>query len=104
MKFKFYKKVRYEIFLNQGCWEIDTKEYPELEGMSKKEALKYIENNCDDMKPIDNNYSCLWDELLQKEDNMEWFNWLDPKNLKSEEGYLVLDPKSEDYEFHIYYR
>lgn len=48
--------------------ELDTDNYPELEGMSEDEVTEYISNNCWEMKPTDDSlYESLGEELLDKD-------------------------------------
>lgn len=48
--------------------EVDTNNYPELEGMSEDEVSEYILNNAWDMKPTDDSlYETLGEELLDKD-------------------------------------
>jgi hypothetical protein len=55
--------------------EIETDNYPELEGMSKEEAIDYIRENCDEMANTDGttdpgSYS-LYEELMEQDVDME---------------------------------
>ncbi len=47
--------------------EIDTENYPELEGMTEDEISDYIDENIWDMKPTNDIYSSLAEELLQQD-------------------------------------
>ena len=67
--------VTIKVFYTEGynTWivkepvEINTEDYPELEGMSEEEAKDYIKwNACDMYKEGEDSYS-LWDELLDQE-------------------------------------
>lgn len=57
----------YTTTINRASMEIDTDNYPELAGMSEDEISDYIDNNVWDMKPANELYSSLAEELLQQD-------------------------------------
>lgn len=57
-----------EYYCTFVCWEaieVDTDNYPELEGMNENEMKEYIRSNAYDMKPTDDGYyDNLGEELM----------------------------------------
>lgn len=68
MKIKLHAEETYTTTLYREAMEIDTDNYPELEGMTEDEISDYIDNNVWDMKPVNSNlYETLGEELLDKD-------------------------------------
>lgn len=56
------------MMITHESMEIDTKYWPELEGLSNEEVMKYIKENAHDMKPTPANEDwagSLYDELYE---------------------------------------
>ena len=66
-KVKIYQTESFTTYVVREPIEIDLDEYPELEGMSNEEIVDYLEGNSCDMKPQDEDYECLSDELIEKD-------------------------------------
>lgn len=60
MKIKVYRTESYSTWVTREPVEIDTNDYPELEGMSKEEIEDYVKSNSYEMKPTNDEY---WDSL-----------------------------------------
>ena len=71
MKIKIYAEESYTTTITKTAMEIDTDNYPELEGMTEDEVSEYIDNNVWDMKPTDELYSSLGEEALDKDMNYD---------------------------------
>jgi len=68
MKIKLNAEESYTTTLYRESMEIDTDNYPELEGMSEDEISDYIDNNIWDMKPVNSDlYDSLGEELMDKD-------------------------------------
>ena len=68
MKIKIYAEETYTTTVYREAMEIDTDNYPELEGMTEDQISDYVDNNVWDMKPTsDGVYSSLGEELLDKD-------------------------------------
>ncbi len=66
MKLNVYGTESYVTWMVKEPIEIDTDNYPELEGKTLEEVKDYIRENVWDMKPIDNdNYESLGEELQE---------------------------------------
>jgi hypothetical protein len=66
MEISMYGTESYVTFVRRERIEIDTDNYPELEGMSLEEAQQYIMENAWDMKPTnDQYYDSLGEEVFQ---------------------------------------
>ena len=63
MKINVYATESYTTWLVREPVEIDTDNYPEMEGMSEDEAKDYIRENFWDMEPTDDSYESLGEEL-----------------------------------------
>ena len=48
---------------NRQSVEINTEDYPELDGMSNEEVIEYIKSNASDMKPTTDDFDDLFGEL-----------------------------------------
>jgi len=71
MKLKLYVEETFTTTATRESIEIDTNNYPELEGMDEDQISEYIDNNVWDMKPTDDAiYSSLGEELSDK--NVEY--------------------------------
>lgn len=69
MKIRINVEETFTTTITRESMEIDTNNYPELEGMTEDEVSDYIDNNVWDMKPVDNTglYSSLGEELTGKD-------------------------------------
>jgi len=69
MKIRINVEETFTTTITRESMEIDTNDYPELEGMTEDEVSDYIDNNVWDMKPVDNTglYSSLGEELNDKD-------------------------------------
>jgi len=65
-RIKIYQTESYITYLVREAVTIDLDDYPELEGMSNDEIVDYLDGNSCDMKPQDEDYDCLSDELIEK--------------------------------------
>ncbi len=65
-KIKIYQTESYTTYVVREAVTIDLDDYPELEGMSNDEIVDFLEGNSCDMKPQDEDYDCLSDELIEK--------------------------------------
>ena len=66
MKIKIYAEESYTTTITREAMEIDTDNYPELEGMTEDEVSEYIDNNAWDMKATDELYSSLGEECVDQ--------------------------------------
>jgi hypothetical protein len=64
---KIYQTESYVTYIVREPITIDLDDYPELEGMSNAEIIDYLEGNSCDMMAQDDDYSCLSDELIEKD-------------------------------------
>ena len=64
---KIYQTESYVTYIVREPITIDLDDYPELVGMSNSEILDYLEDNVGDMMAQDDDYSCLSDELMEKD-------------------------------------
>ena len=53
----------YETSITREPVELNLADYPELEGMSQDEAINYVELNAWEMKPTDDGYDSLAEQL-----------------------------------------
>ena len=68
MKIKIHAEETYTTTVYRESMEIDTDNYPELEGMTEDEISDYIDNNIWDMKPVNSDlYETLGEELMDKD-------------------------------------
>jgi hypothetical protein len=69
MKIKINAEETYTTTVTRQEMEIDTDNYPELQGMTEDEISNYIDNNVWDMKPVDETglYSSLGEELMDQD-------------------------------------
>ena len=69
MKITLHATEAYTTYIVRAAVELDTDHYPELAGMSEEEALQYIYENGEEMKPtVEDDYvDNLWDELYQSD-------------------------------------
>ena len=68
MKIKLHAEETYTTTVYREKMEIDTDNYPELEGMTEDQISDYIDNNVWDMKPVNSDlYESLGEELLDKD-------------------------------------
>lgn len=65
MKLKLFVEETFTTTITRESFEIDTDDYPELQGMSEDEISDYIDNNVWDMKALDSEYSSLGERLSQ---------------------------------------
>lgn len=66
MKINVYATESFVTWMVREPIEIDTDNYPELEGKTEEEVKEYIRENCWDMKPTNEEwYSDLGEELTQ---------------------------------------
>ena len=57
----------YETSIVREPIELNIEDYPELDGMTTEEVIDYIESNAWDMKPTDEGYYSLADELTDQD-------------------------------------
>jgi hypothetical protein len=63
-KINVYRTESYDTWILKEPVEIDTDNYPEMEGMTEEEMKDYIRENYHDMKPTSNKwYGSLSEEL-----------------------------------------
>ena len=68
MKIKLHAEETYTTTVYREKMEIDTDNYPDLEGMTEDEIGEYIDDNIWDMKPVNSDlYESLGEELLDKD-------------------------------------
>lgn len=68
MKIKLHAEETYTTTIYREKMEIDTDDYPELDGMDEDQISDYIDNNIWDMKPVNSDlYDSLGEELLDKD-------------------------------------
>ena len=68
MKIKLHAEETYTTTVYREKMEIDTDNYPELEGMTEDEIGEYIDDHIWDMKPMNSDlYESLGEELLDKD-------------------------------------
>lgn len=65
MKLKLFVEETFTTTITRESFEIDTDNYPELQGMSEDEISDYVDNNVWDMKALDTEYSSLGEQLSQ---------------------------------------
>ena len=65
-RIKIYQTESYTTYVVRDAVTIDLDDYPELEGMSNDEIVDYLDGNSCDMKPQDEDYDCLSEELIEK--------------------------------------
>ena len=66
MKIKIYAEETYTTRIIREAFEIDTEDYPDLQGMTEDEISDYIDNNVWDMVAIERDiYSSLAEQLSQ---------------------------------------
>jgi hypothetical protein len=68
MKVKIYKTEAYSTWIIREPVEIDTENYPELNGLSEQEIEEYIFENLEEMKPTDDTYYDSLDEEINDKD------------------------------------
>jgi hypothetical protein len=74
MKINVYGTESFCTWVIREPVEIDTDNYPELEGMSEDEAKEYIRENASEMSPISDWAESLMDECLQSDVRREKIN------------------------------
>jgi hypothetical protein len=74
MKINVYGTESFCTWVIREPVEIDTDNYPELEGMSEDEAKEYIRENASDMAPVSDWAESLMDECLQSDVRREKIN------------------------------
>ena len=68
MKVKLHSEETYTTTIYREKMEIDTDDYPELEGMTEDQIGEYIDDHIWDMKPVNPDlYGSLGEELLDKD-------------------------------------
>ena len=65
-RIKIYQTESYTTYVVRDAVTIDLDDYPELEGMSNDEIVDYLDGNSCNMKPQDEDYDCLSEELIEK--------------------------------------
>ena len=60
-----YSREYYETTIYREPVELNLDNYPELEGLTREEAIEYVESNAWEMKPTndDSGYDCLADQI-----------------------------------------
>jgi hypothetical protein len=74
MKINVYGTESFCTWVIREPVEIDTDNYPELEGMSEDEAKEYIRENASEMAPTSDWAESLMDECLQSDVRREKIN------------------------------
>jgi hypothetical protein len=74
MKINVYGTESFCTWVIREPVEIDTDNYPELEGMSENEAKEYIRENASEMAPTSDWAESLMDECLQSDVRREKIN------------------------------
>jgi hypothetical protein len=74
MKINVYGTESFCTWVIREPVEIDTDNYPELEGMSEDEAKEYIRENASEMVPVSDWAESLMDECLQSDVRREKIN------------------------------
>jgi hypothetical protein len=74
MKINVYGTESFCTWVIREPVEIDTDNYPELEGMSENEAKEYIRENASEMAPNSDWAESLMDECLQSDVRREKIN------------------------------
>ena len=74
MKINVYGTESFCTWVIREPVEIDTDNYPELEGMSEDEAKEYIRENASDMTSVSDWAESLMDECLQSDVRREKIN------------------------------
>jgi hypothetical protein len=74
MKINVYGSESFCTWVIREPVEIDTDNYPELEGMSENEAKEYIRENASEMAPTSDWAESLMDECLQSDVRREKIN------------------------------
>jgi len=68
MKIKLYAEESFKTTVRRGSLEIDTDNYPEVQGMTEGEISNYIDGHAYDMKPVNPDvYSSLGEELSDQD-------------------------------------
>ena len=69
MKIRINVEETFTTTITRESMEIDTNDYPELEGMTEDEVSDYIDNHVWDMKALDNTglYSSLGEKLMDQD-------------------------------------
>ena len=57
----------YSVYIVKEPLELNIEDYPELEGMTTQEAIDYVESNAWDMKPTNEDYDSLAEELTDQD-------------------------------------
>ena len=58
-----YSREYYETTIYREPVELNLDDYPELEGLTREEAIEYVESNAWEMKPTDDDYDSLAEQL-----------------------------------------
>lgn len=74
MKINVYGTESFCTWVIREPVEIDTDNYPELEGMSEDEVKEYIRENASEMSPVSDWAESLMDECLQSDVRREKIN------------------------------
>lgn len=64
----------YSVYIVKEPLELNIEDYPELEGMTTQEAIDYVESNAWDMKPTNEDYDSLAEELNDRDIRREKYN------------------------------
>ncbi len=67
MKIKIYAEESFVTTVKRMDMEIDTNDYPELEGMDEDQISNYIDDNIWDMKPTNDLYSSLGEQVSDQD-------------------------------------
>lgn len=67
MKLKINAEETYTTTIVRVGMEIESDTYPELEGMTEDQISEYIDNNVWDMKPMNDIYSSLGEQLMDQD-------------------------------------
>jgi len=64
---KVYVTESYSTWVRRESIELNIEDYPELEGKTYEEIKEYVENNADEMKPTDDFFESLSEQLWDKD-------------------------------------
>ena len=64
---KVYVTESYSTWVRREAVELNIEDYPELEGKTYEAIKEYVENNADEMKPTDDFFESLSEQLWDKD-------------------------------------
>jgi hypothetical protein len=85
---KVYIDEQFTTYERKESIEINTDNYPELNGMTPEEIIDYLQDNASDMKPTNDNFGDLYEELTSQDVQFSKIKNDSPEiNLESYESY-----------------